>query len=191
MFLSLTAEKQTELAMLAANTLTLDLSSHLPIVRALALRTIVRMDIESLTQHLAVPLQQSLSDEDPYVRKTAALCVAKLSLTQGTWLKEFGFVDRLREMLNDANVAVLVNVVSALMEAGGLDVLEYALVSSLLAALSEANEWGKVSSCTGGYWTPLEGGSRNFPQGRGGGGRNFFLQIFRKKWWGLKNGGCG
>lgn len=142
--MSLTAEKQAELAMLAANTLNLDLSSHLPIVRALALRTIVRMDIESLTQHLAVPLQQSLSDEDPYVRKTAALCVAKLSGTQGTWVKEFGFIDRLREMLKESNIAVLVNVISALMEADALGVIEYSLVSSLLAALGEANEWGQV-----------------------------------------------
>lgn len=34
--------------------------------------------IDSITDYLCDPLRDSMHDEDPYVRKTAAICVAKL-----------------------------------------------------------------------------------------------------------------
>ena len=34
--------------------------------------------VDKITEYLAPPLKRALGDEDPYVRKTAALCVAKL-----------------------------------------------------------------------------------------------------------------
>jgi AP-1 complex subunit beta-1 len=34
--------------------------------------------VEKITEYLCEPLSRCLRDEDPYVRKTAAVCVAKL-----------------------------------------------------------------------------------------------------------------
>lgn len=34
--------------------------------------------VDKITEYLCEPLRKCLKDEDPYVRKTAAVCVAKL-----------------------------------------------------------------------------------------------------------------
>jgi AP-1 complex subunit beta-1 len=34
--------------------------------------------VEKITEYLCEPLRRALRDDDPYVRKTAAVCVAKL-----------------------------------------------------------------------------------------------------------------
>ena len=40
-----------------------------------------------------------LKDDDPYVRKTAAICVAKLFDINAELVQDRGFVDTLKEML--------------------------------------------------------------------------------------------
>lgn len=49
-----------------------------PLIRGLAVRTMGCIGIDSITDYLCDPLRDSMHDEDPYVRKTAAICVAKL-----------------------------------------------------------------------------------------------------------------
>lgn len=41
-------------------------------------------------------------DEDPYVRKTAAVCVAKLHDINSTLVEDQGFLDLLKELLSDS-----------------------------------------------------------------------------------------
>jgi len=78
LYLSKTGARNPKLAVLAVNTLFNDLSSQFPIVRAIALRVAADIGLEEVMDHLVAPLRQCLSDEDPYVRKTAALSVAKV-----------------------------------------------------------------------------------------------------------------
>ena len=54
--------------------------------------------------------------DDITVRKTAAICVAKLYDIQSDLVEERGFLDMLRGMLSDVNPMVVVNAVAALAE---------------------------------------------------------------------------
>ena len=47
-------------------------------LRALAVRTMGCIRVDKITEYLCEPLRNCLKDEDPYVRKTAAVTVAKL-----------------------------------------------------------------------------------------------------------------
>ena len=67
------------MAVLAVNTFRKDARERVnPLIRGLAVRTMGYIGIETIIEHLCDPLKESMNDEDPYVRKTAALCVAKL-----------------------------------------------------------------------------------------------------------------
>jgi len=72
--------------------------------------------VEKITEYLCDPLVKCLRDEDPYVRKTAAICVAKLYDISAELVEERGFVDILRDLISDANPTVVSNAVAALGE---------------------------------------------------------------------------
>jgi AP-1 complex subunit beta-1 len=84
------------------------------------------------------------------VRKTAAICVAKLYDINPELVEERGFLDILRELVGDANPMVVANAVAALAEvadaSGKRDVfpITSAVLFKLLAALNECTEWGQV-----------------------------------------------
>ncbi|WP_411023529.1 HEAT repeat domain-containing protein, partial [Salmonella sp. s51228] len=97
------------------------------------------------------PLKNCLKDVDPYVRKTAAICVAKLYDINQQLVEDQGFLELLKELLADPNPMVVANAVAALSEIGEGSVsaaeltrLDYATISKLLAALNECTEWGQV-----------------------------------------------
>ncbi len=52
--------------------------SQPPLIRALAIRTMSYIPLPIVTESLTEPLRHALKDRDPYVRKTAAICVAKV-----------------------------------------------------------------------------------------------------------------
>lgn len=88
-----------------------------------------------------------MKDEDPYVRKTAAVCVAKLHDMNPTLVKDQGFVELLNDLLSDANPMVVANAVAALTEINEQKtVIEVnsQMVNKLLTALNECTEWGQV-----------------------------------------------
>merc|ERR1719150_2374612 len=73
------ARSQPEKAVLVVSMFIKDATSHPnPLVRALALRTMGCIRVDRITEYLCDPLYSALKDTDPYVRKTAAICVAKL-----------------------------------------------------------------------------------------------------------------
>ena len=57
-----------------------------------------------------------LQDEDPYVRKTAAVCVAKLHDINSALVEDQGFLDLLKDLLSDGTPMVVANAVAALAE---------------------------------------------------------------------------
>uniref|UniRef100_A0A1I7TNL2 Adaptin_N domain-containing protein n=1 Tax=Caenorhabditis tropicalis TaxID=1561998 RepID=A0A1I7TNL2_9PELO len=88
-----------------------------------------------------------MKDEDPYVRKTAAVRVAILHDMNPTFVKDQGFVELLNDILSDANPMVVVNAVAALTEMNEQQtVIEVnsQMVNKLLTALNERTEWGQV-----------------------------------------------
>ena len=85
------------------------------------------------------------------MRKTAAICVAKLFDINPELVEDRGFIDQLRELLADNNPMVVANAVAALAEIrdssrspNSVFCLDSNTVHKLLAALNECTEWGQV-----------------------------------------------
>ncbi|CAJ0562728.1 unnamed protein product, partial [Mesorhabditis spiculigera] len=138
------ARSRPDLAILAVNTFIKDSEDANPLIRALAIRTMGCIDVDEITEYLAEPLRRCLQDEDPYVRKTSAICVAKLYELRPEQVIDLGFVELLLGLLSDANSMVVANAVAALSEINEKQPLTTQLVNNLLTALSDCPEWGKV-----------------------------------------------
>ena len=88
------------------------------------------------------------------MRKTAAICVAKLFDLNPTMCIENGFLETLQEMIGDPNPMVVANSVQALSEINETApetralVLTPATLKKLLMALNECTEWGRVTILT-------------------------------------------
>jgi AP-1 complex subunit beta-1 len=99
---------------------------------------------------LCDPLRKCLRDEDPYVRKTAAVCVAKLYDINSQLVEEQGFLDLLRDLISDSNPMVVANAIAALSEIADTSPNAHIFdmnpqaINKLLTALNECSEWGQV-----------------------------------------------
>ncbi|GMS89649.1 hypothetical protein PENTCL1PPCAC_11824 [Pristionchus entomophagus] len=141
------AKSQPDMAIMAVNTFVKDCEDPNPLIRALAVRTMGCIRVEKITEYLCEPLRKCMKDEDPYVRKTAAVCVAKLYDMNPQLVEEQGFVELLNDLLSDANPMVVANAVAALSEineAKPLIEVNSQMVNKLLTALNECTEWGQV-----------------------------------------------
>ncbi|KAI0052465.1 Adaptor protein complex beta subunit [Auriscalpium vulgare] len=153
------AKTQPDLVILAVNTFVKDSDDSNPLIRALAIRTMACIRVEKIIDYLSSPLQKCLHDENPYVRKTAALCVAKLYDLKPELVLENGFLDQLHEMISDSNPMVVANTVTALSDIHvsatsqpstsssdpALFTITSAILNKLLIALNECSEWGRVA----------------------------------------------
>uniref|UniRef100_A0A673H4A1 AP-1 complex subunit beta-1-like n=1 Tax=Sinocyclocheilus rhinocerous TaxID=307959 RepID=A0A673H4A1_9TELE len=121
-----------------------------PLIRALAVRTMGCIRVDKITEYLCEPLRKCLKDEDPYVRKTAAVCVAKLHDINAQMVEDQGFLDSLRDLIADSNPMVVANAVAALSEISeshpnsNLLDLNPQNINKLLTALNECTEWGQI-----------------------------------------------
>eukprot|EP00276_Gloeochaete_wittrockiana_P004635 CAMPEP_0184659200 /NCGR_PEP_ID=MMETSP0308-20130426/28715_1 /TAXON_ID=38269 /ORGANISM="Gloeochaete witrockiana, Strain SAG 46.84" /LENGTH=861 /DNA_ID=CAMNT_0027098849 /DNA_START=272 /DNA_END=2857 /DNA_ORIENTATION=- len=143
------AKSQPDLAILAVNTFVKDSQDPNPLIRALAVRTMGCIRVEKITEYLCEPLRKALKDDDPYVRKTAAVCVAKLYDINAEMVEDQGFLDSLKDLLSDSNPMVVANAVAALSEIAESSTSDVLTINSnvlqkLLAALNECTEWGQV-----------------------------------------------
>ncbi len=66
-----------------------------PIVRGLAVRTMGCIRVPKINEYLAQPLKEALQDTEPYVRKTAALCVSKVYEITPDIVENNGLIDTL------------------------------------------------------------------------------------------------
>jgi len=145
------AKSQPDLAILAVNTFVKDTQDQNPLIRALAVRTMGCIRVDKIVEYLCEPLRKCLKDEDPYVRKTAAVCVAKLYDINGELVEDQGFLDMVYDLLGDSNPMVVSNAVAALAEIAetseaGRKVFQIntSTLQKMLAALNECTEWGQV-----------------------------------------------
>lgn len=130
--------------------------------------------VDKIVEYLCEPLRKCLKDEDPYVRKTAAVCVAKLYDINGELVEDQGFLEMVYDLLGDSNPMVVSNAVATLAEISetstmGRQVFQIntSTLQKMLAALNECTEWGQV--CCGGVRLAL-GGVGLEGGGRAGGG---------------------
>jgi len=135
---------------MAVNTFVKDSQDPNPLIRALAVRTMGCIRVERITEYLCDPLMKCMRDDDPYVRKTAAICVAKLFDINPELVEDRGFLDGLKELLGDSNPMVVANAVASLMEISsrspkaGVFAISPQVLFKLLSALNECTEWGQV-----------------------------------------------
>ena len=120
-----------------------------PLIRGLAIRTMGCIRVPEIVSYLCETLTWCFRDKDPYVRKTAALCVAKLYATSPQLVRENGFINTLHECINDGNGVVVANAMSALSEISILSGCNQVKIKAkhlkpILDALAHANEWGQV-----------------------------------------------
>jgi len=145
------AKGQSERAILAVNTFCNDAKNTNPLVRALAIRTMSCIRVPQILEYLTQPLSLCLKDNDPYVRKTAAIAVAKLYDINPEAVIQEGFLDMLKDLLEDSNSMVVSNAVTALMDISEstedpsrVFKVDSANLTKLLTALNECHEWGQV-----------------------------------------------
>lgn len=85
-------------------------------MRALALRTISYIPVKEFVEATVRPLGRLLDDPDPYVRKTAAFCVAKLYDHDKHLVEGSDLIEKLNRMLKDENPTVVASALAALMD---------------------------------------------------------------------------
>ncbi|BGP40403.1 hypothetical protein JCM10449v2_004365 [Rhodotorula kratochvilovae] len=119
------------------------------LIRALAIRTMSYIPVGEVLRALIEPLHHALKDRDPYVRKTAAICVAKLYMHDRRLVDKHEFVPALRDLLMDSNPTVIANAVAALTEISERSDnihlrLNADVARRLVRAMGEASEWGQT-----------------------------------------------
>jgi len=103
-----------------------------------------------LNEYLCDPLREALSDKDPYVRKTAVLCVPKVYEITPDLVDKGGFVQIMQKMLEkEGNALVMANLVVTLhelsvMKKKKLMKITPDILQKLLIAVNECIEWGQV-----------------------------------------------
>ena len=145
------AKTKPDLMIMAVNSFQKDAREKMsPLMRALAVRTMGCIRIERITELFCESLKDCLADNDPYVKKTACMAVAKLYQTSQRLVKEHMFVKSLQGLLLDGNAIVVGNACVALLEISKASDKSYLpfhkgqYLNKVLAALNDSNEWGQI-----------------------------------------------
>jgi AP-2 complex subunit beta-1 len=101
--------------------------------------------VPEVLRALVDPLNSCIRDRDPYVRKTSAICVAKLYMHDRKLVEKEGFISSLRDLLGDTNPTVVANAVAALTEISERSDnihlrLNATVASRLVSAMGECSE---------------------------------------------------
>ena len=115
-------------------------------MRALALRTISYIHVRQFVEATLPPLKGLLRDNDPYVRKTAAFCVAKLYDHDRHMVEGSDLIDRLNMMLRDENPTVVSSSLAALMDIWERSesiklTIDYSNASKIVQILPDCSEY--------------------------------------------------
>ena len=137
-FISQHGDKE-DLALLAINTVVKDCHDANPMVRGLALRTIISVRLPLVADHCLPAVIAGLDDVSAYVRRVAVLSCAKIHHLFPHAILEHSLVDKLYTMIRDPDPIVVTNTLHALNEIlkteGGV-VVNHAIVRYLLARMS-------------------------------------------------------
>ncbi|CAK7266224.1 hypothetical protein SEPCBS57363_001987 [Sporothrix epigloea] len=126
-----------------------DMDNSNPLVRALALRTMSYVHVREFVEATVPIVTVLLRDSDPYVRKTAAFCVAKLYDHDKHMVEGSDLIDRLNSLLRDDNPTVVASALAALMDIWERSdaiklTIDYHNASKMVAILPDCSEWGQT-----------------------------------------------
>ncbi|CAD8159436.1 unnamed protein product [Paramecium pentaurelia] len=122
--------------------------SENPLVRALAIRTFGCLRVPKLNEYLIEPLKDCIQDDDPYVRKTAVLCVPKVFEVSPELCP--ALLELLQKLLEkESNALVLANLIQSMREievvnGKQLILMNPKIIQKLLLAIDECMEWGQI-----------------------------------------------
>lgn len=146
------AETHPELCILAVNTFVTDAQDPNPLIRCMAIRTMSMIRVDKILEYIEIPLRRTLQDDNPYVRKTAVICVAKLFQLNKELCIELGVLNDLTAALDDSNPMVVANATASLTDISAMDgsainltALIQSHVSQFLTALNECTEWARIT----------------------------------------------
>ncbi|CCH59726.1 hypothetical protein TBLA_0B09110 [Henningerozyma blattae CBS 6284] len=149
------AETHPELCILAVNTFVTDSEDPNPLIRCMAVRTMSMIRVDKILDYLETPLRRTLQDDNPYVRKTAVICVAKVFQLDKQLCLNLGVLTDLVSALEDPNPVVVANTIASLTEIYAMDSTVINLndliqshVSKFLLALNECTEWARITILT-------------------------------------------
>jgi len=106
----------SDVSVLAVNTLVTDVHDPNPVIRSLAVRTLAQIQLPELVEHSISAVNFGLKDSDALVRRTAVLACVQIFRTVPTAILDGGLVDRLYALIRDPDPVVVVNCLSALQE---------------------------------------------------------------------------
>ena len=143
------SSQESEQAIMAVNTFIRDSEDFNPLVRALAVRNMCRIRLESVAEYMIVPLKKRLSDKDPYVRKTAAFGVAKLYDVIPEAVENAQLFAELLKLMQDENPMVVSNTTAAICEINErrtTPIFEFDpdSITPILSAIQSCSEWCQV-----------------------------------------------
>lgn len=146
LFLVNYARMRPEIAVKAIPVLQHDIEDANPLVRALALRTISYVHVKEFFEATVPIVKQLLRDPDPYVRKTATFCVAKLYDHDRLMVEQSDLIDRLNERLRDDNPTVVASALASLMDIWERSdaiklTIDYSNASKMVAILPDCSEY--------------------------------------------------
>ena len=139
------SKEEPEQSIMVVNAFIKDSEDSNPFVRALAVRTMCKIKLESVAEYMVIPLKKCLKDTEPYVRKTAALAVAKLYDIIPESVENAGLLDTLLTLINDENPLVIANSTMALLEINEkrkekILVLNKDTISPIISATTQSSE---------------------------------------------------
>lgn len=122
-----------------------DMEDPNPLVRALALRTMSYVHVREFVEATVPLVKRLLRDVDPYVRKTAAYCVAKLYDHDKLMVEQSDLIDRLNQLLRDDNPTVVASALAGLMDIWERSdtiklTIDYSNASKMVAILPDCSE---------------------------------------------------
>ncbi|KAK3187371.1 hypothetical protein K4F52_003716 [Lecanicillium sp. MT-2017a] len=143
------ARIRPEIAVKAIPVLEMDMEDHNPLVRALALRTMSYIHVKEYVEAALPIVKHMLKDNDPYVRKTAAFCVAKLYDHDRNRVEGSDLIERLNSLLRDDNPTVVASALASLMDIWERSdaiklTIDYGNASKMVAILADCSEWGQT-----------------------------------------------
>lgn len=121
-----------------------------PLIRSLALRTISYIHVREFVEATVPPLRRLIKDSDPYVRKTAAIAVAKIYDHDRQLVEKSDLIDKLNVMLRDENPTVVSSALASLMDIWERSetiqlTIDYASASKIVQILPDCSEyWDRI-----------------------------------------------
>ncbi|CEM20466.1 unnamed protein product [Vitrella brassicaformis CCMP3155] len=146
LYLANYAESNSELAILAVNTLQKDCRDEDPTIRGLALRSLCSLRLTNMVEYLEAAIRRGLNDHNGYVRKTAVVGCLKLYHISPEVVKDSDLLSILYKLTADGDPQVVTNALCALnemhTEEGGM-AFDRNLMIHLLNRIRYFSEWGQ------------------------------------------------